>query len=223
MTTRIHIKNMAGDLFPLQVEPSNDLQTILSALHSIDPIMYPLSRTLLFRVPSNEEDEGDSKEVEPFFQDDEVISVFVSDAPTVEKGVFPLGGQPYVRFVIPIADKIIYLYRNFMYETVVYGTSLSARVTRPSDSHGYARTLYDAVLAVHPDVTPEQMLDVYDIVFPYLEQEGHDLGREIRHEYNPKEPIRAPSGFVVQRSGLTRHKATKKYKQFIKSQKALEA
>ena len=221
----IYVKNMSGDLVSLDVPSEYNLQVVIDLLYSVDPVLYPPSRTLLFRASSQgqDSDTGDSKDVEPPFQEGEILSVFVSEAPTIEKGTFPIGGQPYVRFVIPIADKTLYIYRNFMFQTVVYGMSLSSVVTRPSDSHGYARTLYDAVLALHPDVTPDQMLDVYDFVFPYLEQEQHDLGLEYTHEYNPKEPILCECGSVVQRSSLRGHEASKKHKLFMKSQKAHEA
>ena len=219
--TRIYIKNMAGDLFPLEVTPSNNLQVILQALYALDPIAYPSFRTTVFRIP--QDDEEDSKEVEPVIQEDEAFYVFVSDGPVIEKGTFPIGGQPYVRFVIPIAGKTIYIYRNHMFETIVYGMSLSPLVTRPSDSHRYARTLYDAVRAVHSDVTPAEMLEVYDTVFPYLEQEQLDNNLQYKHEFNPKEPIECECGSVIQRSSLTGHDASKKHKLFLKSQKALEA
>lgn len=218
----IYVKNLSGDLVSLDVPSEYNLQVVLDFLYSIDPVSYPSSRTLLFRVPSQqlleEQDFGDSKEVEPPFQEGEILSVFVSEAPTIEKGSFPIGGQPYVRFVIPIADKTLYIYRNFMFQVVTYGMTLSPVVTRPSDSHGYARTLYDAVLAIHPDVTPDQMLDIYDHVFPYLEQEAHDFGWELTHEFNPKEPIQCECGSVIQRSSLRGHESTKKHKQFLKSQ-----
>lgn len=220
----IYVKNLSGDLIPLEVPSEYNLQVVLDLLHSIDPVLYPLSRTILFRVPSQqEEDFGDSKEIDHPFQEGEIISVFVSDAPTIEKGTFPIGGQPYVRFVIPIAEKTLYIYRNFMFSVVTYGMSLSPVVTRPSDSHGYARTLYDAVRAIHPDVTPDQMLDIYDVVFPYLEQEALDHRVTLTHEFNPKEPILCECGSLVQRSSLRGHQATKKHKLFMKSQKAHEA
>lgn len=214
----IYVKNMSGDLVSLEVPSEYNLQVVLDLLHSIDPHTYPRSRTILFRVPSQQDDFGDSKEVEPPFQEGDILSVFISDAPTIEKGTFPIGGQPYVRFVIPIADKTLYIYRVLQFRVVTYGMSLSPVVTRPSDSYGYARTLYDAVRAIHSDVTPDQMLDIYDHVFPYLDQEAHDFGCELIHEFNPKEPIQCECGSVVQRSSLRGHESTKKHKQFLKSQ-----
>ena len=217
----IYIKNMSGDLVSLEVTSEYNLQVVLDLLYSIDPVSYPRSRTLLFRVPSQQQEEqdfGDSKEVDPPFQEGDILSVFISDAPTIEKGSYPIGGQPYVRFVIPIADKTLYIYRNFRFQVVTYGMTLSPVVTCPSDSHGYARTLYDAVRVIHPDVTPDQMLDIYDHVFPYLEQEAHDQNVTLTHEFNPKEPIQCECGSVVQRSSLRGHESTKKHKQFLKSQ-----
>jgi hypothetical protein len=121
----VYIKNMAGDLLPVQLLPGSSLEQLAQTLYHMDHSLYPSHRTHLYRSLGDEKDEKDEKEKskKPVpLEDGEVVSVFVSDE-YASTGFFEKDiptqyywrsefkkGAPYTRFTIPIANKMLYLY-----------------------------------------------------------------------------------------------------------------
>ena len=130
-----------------------------------------MGRIQLLRLPQTQEDvEGDEKEFQPPLSPEEVLAVVVLDQPRMEQGIWPKGGQPYTRFVVPFRGRTLYLYL-FPYGTgpakrgVDFGYSWSSEVTKPSETirakHPF---LYQVMLHAVPDVTPAEMAALYEVV-----------------------------------------------------------
>lgn len=219
----VYVKNLAGDLFPLEVEPTLPLYEIANELTLSDPETYPRGRIQLVRLPQTDE-EGDEKDFQPPLSPEEVLAVIVLDPPHLEQGVFPQGGQPYTRIVSSFRGQTLYLYlvpygSGFRERTLNFGVSWSAEVTKPSETiptqHHF---LYQTMATVVPDVTPAEMAALYEVVTPYCDQLGNDDGYTYFHYLDPKEPLECGCGSVVKRSGLKAHENTKKHKMFVKQQ-----
>ncbi len=228
-TLTVYIKNMAGDVSPLEVDSSATKDDIALLLFHMEPELYPLQRTLVLRTwleessesesEGEEEEEEEHKSVDPPLMDGEVLSVFVMEEVRVETGRFPQGGKPYTRLLIPFEGMTLYLYvmgyRTCLRPdelTATYGASFSPQVTSPSHTfQAQSIYLFHTIRTLVPDVRPEQMTYLYDIVAPYYDERGRQEEVEYTHRYDPKEPILCACGSTIQRSSLPGHRKTKKH------------
>ena len=219
----VYVKNLAGDLFPLEVEPTLPLHEIANELTLSDPEAYPIGRVQLLRLPQSDE-EGDEKEFQPPLSPEEVLAVVIMDSARLEHGVFPQGGQTYTRIALPFRGKPLYLYlvpygSGFRERTWMFGTSLSAEVTKPSETiQGKHHFLYQTMTTVVPDVTPGEMSVLYEMVIPYCDELEKGDDYTYHHLFDPKEPVECGCGSIVKRSGLTAHTKTKKHTLFVQQQ-----
>lgn len=221
----IYIKNLAGDLFPIDVEPTLPLHEIAQQLTLSDPEAYPINRVCLFRFPQEEEEEqGDEKESPPPLSPDDILSVYILDPYRIEHGVFPQGGEPYSRIVFPFRGRTLYLYLT-SYEsgsctrTIQFAVSWTPDVTKPPETfHAHHLYLYQTMKTFIPDVTPTEMRTLYDIVLPYCDQMGTANGCKYIHTLHPKEPVECQCGAIIKRSGMLSHIRTKKHISFVQQQ-----
>lgn len=221
----VYVKNLAGDLFPLEVEPTLPLHEIAHELTLSDPEAYPIGRVQLLRLPQSDEDEeGDEKEFQPPLSPEEVLAVVIMDSARLEQGIWPQGGQTYTRLVIPFRGQPLYLYltyhgNGFRERTWMFGTSLSPAVTKPSETiRGQHHFLYQTMKTAVPDVTPAEMSALYEVVIPYCNELEKGDEYAYLHLFDPKEPVECGCGSVVKRSGLTAHTKTKKHMLFVQQQ-----
>ena len=210
----IYLKNIAGDLFPLDVAPSASLEEIAEQASASHPEPFPPGRTkVLSMEDSKEHEEG------------EMLLVVVLDSPIMEKGIYPQGGQPYTRWSVSLRGKKHYLYINKFHspwgKNILepdYAFGVKENVTKPSESHsGLSTDLWHLVKLYVPDVTPNEMNGLREMVEPYLQQveqpnNKHPNGREIVQYISKDEPMECGCGSVVKYSGLKSHEKTKKHR-----------
>ena len=188
-TITIYLKNMAGDLRPLEVDPSCTEADLLTRLLQLDPVSYPRNRTSILS-PGPLEHEG-------------IVSIWVEAGPYVE--TWEEKGQERIRFVVPFAKDTLHIQRVFLLRTRVWFTARFAS----SESNKYTlpicATLYDAIHLIWPEVTPSDMQDISSFVEEYLSHESVQKGIIYHYEYSPKEPIQCECGTIVQRSSMKNH------------------
>lgn len=240
MNITIYVKNMAGEVLPLELDSSSTVHDIALQLFRIEPELYPLQRTQILRTwleeeesseDESEEDQEEQKTVDPPLIEGEIVSVFVLDEVRVETGRFPEGGKPYTRLLVPFQGMTLYLYvmsyRTCLRPselTATYAASFSPQVTKPSQTfQAQSIYLFHTIRTLVPEVSPEQMAYLYSIVLPYFHERGRQEEVQYSHMYDNKEPILCSCGSTIQRSSVAGHAKTKKHMQFIKTQHAMEA
>lgn len=212
----IYLKTMAGEIFPMEVNPSDSLLEIAQQATAQDPEQFPSGRTKVMRMEEQEEQKED-------LTAEETLLVFITEGLRLESGVFPEGGKKYHRWVIPFRGRTLYLYTSQWFSRFTgqllaeYAASWSPEVTKPSALCS-SMTLYVLMKAVAPDVTPQEMTMLYDIVLPYYQELSEKTGRHIDHEYSGSEPLICGCGSVIQRKSMRTHVHTKKHKAWEKTQ-----
>ena len=206
----IYLKNVAGDLFPLDVAPSASLEDIAEQASASHPEPFPPGRT---KVLSME----DSKEHE----EHEMLLVVVLDSPVMEKGIYPQGGQPYTRWSVSLRGETYYIYLNNYWRGpgridvhTQYAVGVREKVTKPSESHsGFSGCLWGLVKLYVPDVTPKEMKRLRETVEPYFQEMAANQGwGQIIQYISKDEPMECGCGSVVKYSGLKSHEKTKKHR-----------
>ena len=158
----VHIKNMAGDMIQMN---GCTLSEIAQQLSLMDSEMYPVNRTQLLRM--SEEEKGDG------LTEGEILYAVIQDAYRKETGRWPVGGQEYTRFVIPVMGNTLYLYVDCRilahrpFDMPYYGITFSPETTEPSETYQVQGTcLYNVLGKLLPSRFPTQMKDFYDIILP---------------------------------------------------------
>jgi hypothetical protein len=211
-TVTVFVKNMGGDVLPLNVSSHTTLPQIAQQLSLVYP-EYPASLTQLFRFP-----EGEEKESSPV-EEGTVLVAVVRNAPVKETGFWSIGGQPYIRFAFPFRGRTLYIYPIYSYDIAWYALTFQQETTKLSavrETDG--SILYNEVSQLVPDVTPQEMSEFYEVLIPYYKELSEKTGRVFRQEYRPKEPLVCECGSVVQRSSMSGHVKTKKHREWVKSQ-----
>ena len=215
-TVTVFIKNMSGDVLPLNVSCDATLDEIADQLTLTHP-EFPEQRTRLFRFPEGEEKQAPVEEGD--------VLMAIVEVSFEERGVWSKGGQHYVRFAIPFRGRTMYVYPRVFYDTYLFDLTYRPETTTLRDVTEYSgRTLYDVICMTEPDVTPEEMSVFYDAMADYLDvlynmYIYHDTNpRELKERFNPKEPIRCECGSIVQRSGWRSHTKTEKHRDYVKNQ-----
>jgi hypothetical protein len=219
---RISLKNMAGEIFPMEVDPSSSLLEIAQLASAQDPEQFPPGRTKIMRMDEEQKEDLTA---------DETLLVVITEGPRLESGVFPQDGKPYDRWVIPFRERTLYLYtfqnhfRSF--SSSGYAASWSSEVKRPSMLFT-SNVLYDLIrilvadndlTKIHTsDVTPQEMKMLYDIVIPYYQELDNKTGHLTEHLYNSSEPVSCECGSIVKRNSLRTHVHTRKHKAGVKAQ-----
>lgn len=209
----VHLKTLAGEILPLHVKESSSLQEISLLASTQYPDQLPPRRTKI--IPFSEEDQ-DLKSQEAV-QDGQLLLVVIQDAPTLEMGLFE-DGNPYERFAIPFRDQIMYLYmlsyRSRIQQVTLaeYAISLTPDITLPSKTFlRQGRVLYELIRALFPDVTPQEMKELYDIVMPYWQELTYRKGHGFIHTRSPKEPILCDCGSIIQHTSMRTHLKSRKH------------
>jgi hypothetical protein len=214
----IYIKNMAGEMSPLEVSRGTTPSQLVKQLSALNKEVYPIGRTVILQ-------EEEQKEEVPLTEE-EVVCVFVKEGAQKESGCF-IGGKPYTRLLIPFDDQTLYLYVMSYHvgylcnglRRVEYGASLSPEITKPSETfQSKGLCLYEIVRDLVPDVTPSQMKYLYSIVLPYYDELAREENVIYHHYYNEKERIECDCGSIIQQSSVSSHQKTKKHMAFMKSQ-----
>ena len=215
MSVSIYLKTMSGDLFPLEVAPSASLEEVAEQASASHPEPFPPGRTkVLSMEDSKEREEG------------EMLLAMVLDAPVMERGVYPQGGQPYTRWNVTLRGKTYYLYISKYWKCPRSGTihpqyaiSRKEEVTKPSETHGSpCADLWDVVKDYVPDVTPKEMKGLREMVEPHLDQMAEEKDWVILHYFSKDEPVECGCGSVVKHSGLKAHEKSKKHQVWVKTQ-----
>jgi len=214
----IYLKNMAGEMIPMKVDPSASLLEIAQQASVQDPKQFPPGRTSVMRL---EEEQKESLTA------DETLLVFITEGPYLESGVFPKGGKPYDRWVIPFRGQTLYLYTQKHHNKFAgvsifiiseYSVSWSPEVTKPTHLPR-STILYDLMKWFISDVTPQEMTMLYDIVLPYYQELDKKKGQVSTAQiYNPSEPLQCGCGSIIKRKSLYDHDHTRKHKAWEKTQ-----
>jgi hypothetical protein len=223
MSIQIYLKTMAGDLFPLEVEPSTSLTDVAKKASSQFPEQFPSGRTKVLL-------EEEQKELEA-----EQVLVAMVLVPYRESGVFPVGsesyleGQSYVRYVIPFRGESVYVYllgyvckhRGKVWCQGMYGASLSPD---PADLilryKWFECNLTETMQCILPDVSPHETRMIREITTPYFVEvtEQGDFTEPFRESIQLDEPIACGCGSVVKHIGMKSHLKTKKHVAWLKTQ-----
>lgn len=184
----VYLKNLAGNVLPLQAAADWGEAELLTALVARDPMTYPLGRTKILRPPGPLEEE-------------EVISVWVEAGPYVERWE---DGTSQVRYVIPYEHGVIHVQRIFLFHTWVrfYAKHVSPEREEPEIVQPCA-TLYEAIRTVWPEVSPAEMRVIYSVILPDLEKESIRKGMIYCYEYYQEEPMECECGAIVPRSAFS--------------------
>lgn len=196
MTLTIYLKNLAGDLLPLSADPSWGETELLAHLTALDPGNYPPKRTQILRPPGPLEAE-------------EVIVVWVEAGPYVER--WESEGKQHVRYVVPFPHGVLHVRRILLFHTWVrfYAKHVSHERDEPEIVQPCA-TLYEAIRAVWPEVTPGDMQTIYSVILPDLEKEAVRKGMIYCYEYFQEEPMECACGLIVPRSALSSQERTER-------------
>lgn len=221
-TITVHIKNMAGDLLPMEVPIGTKNEALIQRLTTLYSSLYPRHRTHIFRSDNGE----DEKKAKHPLEDGEIIVAFVSEGAVKETGIFgdepwvfkEWRGKSYTRFRVPIGDVYLYVYALSVpmiagsARQCYYRVSLSPYpFTRgAAEVDGYV--LYRLVVHLLPEVTPEEMKVLYDIVESYYEELSCEDNIKYNHSYAMDEPVACDCGVLVQRSAMPPHCKTKRHR-----------
>jgi len=225
----VYVKNMAGDLVSVELSAGSSVEQLVQTLYVMDKSLYPSQRTHVYRSSMEEKKEEKEENKKPVpLEDGEVVSVFVSEEYTKKTGIFeediktPGGvavrkGAPYTQFIVPIANKTIYLYavgeqygrpNNYLYFLASFASDVDDNycVTRRC---GYR--LYDVMKDMFYSITPGQMKTLYDIIDSHYKDSGYI------QDYNKNENVMCDCGSIVRRMCLIGHYTMKKHISFMKT------
>lgn len=199
----IYLKNMAGDVIPIEADRSWSEEDLLARMAMLYPGKYPSGRTQLLR-PSGPLEE-------------EVVSVWVETGPYVERWME--NGKSRVRYILPYEHGVIHIRRIILFYSWVrfYAERvLTEPDAKPSpDTVIPYPTLYESIRAVWPEVTPSDMRQIYSVILPDLEEESVKKGLIYTYEYSQEEPLECECGLVVQRCDLLCHEKSAEHRERI--------
>jgi len=186
----VYLKNLAGEILPMEADRSWSEEELLARMAALSLVKYPLGRTQILR-PSGP------------LEDQEILPIWVEAGPYVERWVED--GRSHVRYVVPYEHGVIHIRRILLHYTWV--RFYAERVLdEPSSEHVHPyMTLYEALRAVWPEVTPSDMRQVYSVILPDLEKESIQKGLIYNYEYFQEEPVECECGMIVERFDLSRH------------------
>ena len=206
----IYLKNIAGDLFPLDVAPSTSLEEIADQASVSHPESFPPGRTKVLSMEENKEHEKD-----------EMLLVVVLDGPVIDTGAYSDDGESYERWNIALRGEMYYIYIiDYGWKPLtgerapIYAIGVTEEVTNSLDTHSRPSSfLWDLITFYIPDVTPKEMKRVREILEPAVQAMAEDEGwDEIVQLISKNEPVECGCGSVVKYSGLKVHEKTKKHK-----------
>jgi hypothetical protein len=200
---------------------SGDLITLVDELCRYDPVAFPVSKTSVFHM---DEEKGDS------LCPDDMLGVFVSHF-SWEKDVFLYRYQEtYDLFIIPLKEITLYVYyriNNTRYFngrdwTITYFVCKEEypHIERNELWRYSTNCLYNAVCHLYP-ISPEEMKEVYEAVFPNVEKQMKEMIRleekniPFTHSVERLERVICECGSTVTRKLLNAHRKTKKHTEYL--------
>lgn len=215
---QVFVKLLSGDLIPLSVDQTQGLDSVKQELHKIDPISYPLYKIQILHL--DEEKENDT------LYEGEILAVFINHY-SIENNVFlPFHNKYYNRFVIPLERVTFYIYYNISsaYYTgrqwwIQYYVSITP-IAETDQSDLWLSCLYDAVCKKYPNVTPEEMKEIYHFVLPNIDEEMKKImnpkepQNKFEHCVNRKEKLLCDCGSIVTRNSLNAHRKSSKHSSY---------
>ena len=215
MSVSIYLKNIAGDLFPLDVAPSASLEEIADQASASHPESFPPGRTKVLSMEEHEEHEEDEEH-----EKDEMLLVVVLDGPVIDTGVYSDDGESYERWNIALRGEMYYIYLiDYGLQPLtgeratIYAVCVTEEVTNSLDTHSRSHSfLWDLITFYIPDVTPKEMKMVRDILEPAVQAMAEAKGWDnIVQLISKNERVECGCGSVVKYSGLKIHEKTKKH------------
>lgn len=185
---------MAGEITPVEAQEGWSEVELLSRLSAMNLGKYPLGRTQILRPPGP-------------LEKDEIMPIWIEAGPYVER--WEENGKSQVRYIVPLGDSVLHIRRILKHYTWVRFHGVRVYHADPNtenrnDVIPYA-SLYEAIQAVWPEVTPTDMREIYSIILPDLEKESVQKGLIYNYQYSQEEPVECDCGLIVQRSILYLH------------------
>lgn len=201
MSITIYLKNLAGDITSLEVDPTWTASHLLENLRLQDEEAYPPGRTRLLRSPGP-------------FEEGEVISIWIEDSVYMKRVIEK--GKEHIRFVIPIKEvddqkEGVELHVECGLMWPRYDTAWMIRrvVGQMKEKFiGAHWVLYDALCQSGYTPSPSIMRTLYQLIDAHLTTRTEEHRGKIytyQFIYSEEEPVECDCGEIVLRGELAEH------------------